>query len=93
MQRFVSYESTTGNQQFAHLHWSRTTLGGKAAMVGIIRPSTEGGVALSNAVLVTQWHTHIYEVSVTAYNSKPVPSRLQQFPRVYGQILRSWRFL
>jgi hypothetical protein len=92
MQRFVSYESSIGNAQLAHLHWSRAALGGKSAMVGIVRPSTEGGVAIANAILVTQWRSHIYEVTLTAY-SKPAPSHLRQFPGVYSQILRSWRFL
>lgn len=92
MQRFVTYEMSIGNAQLSHLHWSRTDLGAKPAMVGIVKPSTEGGVAIANAILVTQWRGHIYEVTLTAY-SKPAPSHLRQFPGVYGQILRSWRFL
>jgi hypothetical protein len=88
---FVSFEARSQhNPIFQRVPWSATTLGGRTASVTLIKPSTEGGVGISSAVYVVPWRNSLYEITLTAYKRL---SRLGQFPALYGQILRTWRFL
>jgi hypothetical protein len=93
MKRFLAYEqATTQSTMFNHIRWASTTVGHSPALVGILRPSTEGGVAVSNAIFVTQSRTHAYEIMLTS-NRSPAPTSISQFPSVYAQILATWRFI
>jgi hypothetical protein len=92
LKRFLQYERQSGNAAYVKATWTRGTLGGRTALGTVIRPSTEGGVSLSYGVYVAPWRTHVYQVTVVAYG-KPVPSSLRAFPAVYGQMLKTWRFL
>jgi hypothetical protein len=92
VERVVAHEQSTGGGGLGSVHWSAATVGGKPALAGVLRPPTEGGVLLSNAIYVVGWRTHIYEIILTAY-SHPSPSRVSQFPAAYARILKSWRFM
>ncbi|GAC1321791.1 MAG: hypothetical protein NVS2B16_01210 [Chloroflexota bacterium] len=83
---------TRSDITYARVHWVRTTLGRQPAMVGVDSPPTEGGVPLSDGIYITSWRGRVYVVIFTAYH-KPAITRLGQFPAVYGQIFRTWRFL
>lgn len=80
------------DQTFARVSWSRTTLGGRPSMAGVDSPSTEGGVAISDAVYIVGWRGRVYDVTLSSLH-KPPYKRLQQFPAIYRQILSTWRFL
>ena len=84
-----AFELSRGNAPFAPAHWTQATIRGHPAMVALVRPSTEGGVAVSDAIYVTSSRTHVYEITTVAYGA----SSLSKFPSVYGKILKSWRFL
>ena len=83
---------TRTDPTFARVQWTRTTLGGRPAMVGVDSPPTEGGVPISDGIYISGWRGRVYEVIFAAYH-KPAVRRLSQFPAVYGQIFRTWRFL
>lgn len=94
LQRFISYERSVAHTSiYARAHWIFTSVGGQPASAGVIRFPSEGGLAtLADAIYVAQAHGRVYEI-VMASSHKPPLSRLSQFPSVYGQILRSWRFI
>lgn len=83
---------TQSDSTFSRVRWTRTTLGGRPAMVGVDSPPTEGGVPISDGIYISSWRGRVYEVIFAAYH-KPAFRRLNQFPSVYGQIFRTWRFL
>jgi hypothetical protein len=68
------------------------SLGRRAALAGVLKPSTEGGSSLADEVYIAQWRGWVYEIVASAYH-KPPFSRLSQFPSVYAQILGTWKFL
>ena len=76
----------------SRVQWTRTTLGGRPARAGVDSPPTEGGVSVSDGIYVVTWRRRVYEVIIASYH-KPALKRLSQFPAIYGQILRTWRFL
>lgn len=76
---------------FKGAQWSATTVGGRSAMVTLVRPQGEGGAVAADAVYVAESHTHLYEIIYVAYK-KPLPAKLSQFPSVYRQILASWKY-
>lgn len=80
------------NPAMSRAHWTRTTVGGQPAMVGVVTPNTEGGVTISAAIYIVNWRSHVYEILLQA-NHKPPLSRLSQFPPMYQTILKSWKFL
>jgi hypothetical protein len=90
--RVKAYEQSLGDAAFSSIHWSATSIGGRGAMAGIFRPSTEGGVAISTAIYVTASRSHVYQVTLVDYRRPPART-LATFPTVYHQILSSWRFL
>ena len=93
LQRVIAYQrSVTHSALFAHIAWSRTSLGGRPAEAGVLRPSTEGGVPVSNGIYVTQWRSRVYQITIFSEH-KPPFSRLSQFPSIYGRILATWRFI
>lgn len=93
LSHFIAYErSTTHSNVYNQTRWSSARLGGRPARVGIIKPPTEGGVAISDGIYLTQWRGRSIEVTIMAYR-KPPASRLSQFPSIYFQILSTWRFV
>jgi hypothetical protein len=93
MKRFLAYEqAATQSTMFNHIRWAPTTVGRSPALVGIMRLPTEGGVAVSNAIFVTQSRTRAYQITLTS-NRSPAPTGISQFPSVYTQILATWRFI
>lgn len=71
--------------------WTSTEIGGQTALFGVIRPSTEGGVALAQGTYLTSWRGHVFEIEMATY-SKKAPTSPSQFPAIYHLILRTWRF-
>lgn len=90
--RVVRYERGIGNTSFASIHWTGTSLGGRPAVAGISRPSTEGGVGAAQGIYLAPWHSRVYQVTISAYG-RHAPSRIDQFPAIYRQVLATWRFL
>jgi hypothetical protein len=88
---FVTFEAgSQHNSIFVHLPWSATAIGGRNALVTLVKPSTEGGVNLTSAVYVVTSRGNVYMITTQAYRRLV---RLSQFPALYSQILRTWRFL
>lgn len=93
LQRFVTYERTQMHSAiYSRSHWSSVSLGGRPARAAVIRPPTEGGSDLSDAVYIAQWRARVYEI-LTSATHKPPYSRLSQFPSIYRQILATWQFI
>jgi hypothetical protein len=82
----------TGGPAAAAVHWSATTLDRHPALWSVIRPPTEGGVAMSEGLLVSQSSHHVYEIEAVSYQ-RQAPKRFSDFPVLYRNILASWRFL
>jgi len=74
------------------LHFNATSIGGRPAMVTVLKSSTEGGLYIADLIYITQWNRRVYEIIGFSIH-KPPYSRISQFPAVYQQILRSWRWL
>ncbi|HLJ68449.1 MAG TPA: hypothetical protein VKX16_13925 [Chloroflexota bacterium] len=91
VRRFLAFERRLGEGMFARVRWEPSLLGGRASMAGVATPPTEGGVGLSLGVYVAGWRSHIYEVTLLDNHQPPLHS-LGSFPRVYAQIIGSWRF-
>jgi hypothetical protein len=91
LQRTIAYERSLGTSTFRSIHWTGTKLGGHAALTGVDRISTEGGVAMVDGVYLTTSGSRTYEIVMAAYN-KPAPTTFSQFPGVYRTILSTWRF-
>jgi hypothetical protein len=88
---FIAFENKTEhNPIFVHLTWSPAAVGGRTALVTLVKPSTEGGVRLTSAVYIVTWRANVYQITLDAYERL---SRLSQFPSIYGKILRTWRFI
>ena len=93
MKRFLAYERTaTQSTMYDQIRWTSPTLGGQPAKAGVLRPPTEGGVAIADAIYISQWRSRVYEVVLTS-NRSPAPSQPSQFPSIYRQILSTWRFI
>jgi hypothetical protein len=93
LQRYMTYQQQLHNAIFSRIRWSQTSIGGWPAMVGVARsPATEGGITVSDAVYVTQSRSHVYQIVAVSYHRPPL-SQLSQFPAIYGQILKTWRFI
>jgi hypothetical protein len=93
LQLFLGYaRRTTHSSVYARTRWSAVTLGGRTAMAGVLRPSTEGGSSLSDAIYIAQWRGLVYEITAADFHKPPL-SRLSQFPSIYAKILATWRFL
>jgi hypothetical protein len=88
----VRYFSQRGDTTLSAVRWAPASLGGHPAVAGILRPPTEGGVAQTEAIYLAPWRSRIYEISMAAYGGHQL-SRLDQFPSVYRQMLRTWRYL
>lgn len=89
---FLQAEKRSGNAAYAHVKWTATTIGSRPAMAGIMKLATEGGVPLSYGVYVSAWKAHIYAIMVSVYRN-PAPKSIGQIPAIYGQILRTWKFI
>ncbi len=93
LKRFLAYErSITQSTMYAQIRWTSASLGGKPALAGVLRPPTEGGVAVANGIYLSQWRSRVYEVIITSTRS-PALSQLGQFPSIYRKILATWRFI
>jgi hypothetical protein len=92
LSRVKNYERSLGDTAFASIHWSSISIGGRGAMVGVFRPSTEGGVAISTAIYITASRIHVYELTAVDYRHPPA-TKVASFPGIYHQILSTWRFL
>lgn len=92
MQQVQTYEKETGNATFQSIVFHRTKLAGKSAFAGIMTPPTEGGVAVSQALYIVPWRSHVYQVTFSANGKHPIKA-ISAFPAVYLQILASWRFI
>ncbi|MGH2449340.1 MAG: hypothetical protein ACRDFS_12160 [Chloroflexota bacterium] len=75
----------------AHVRWQRTTLAHRNAETALFHPSTEGGVNVSEDVIVAQWRGRAYEIVEVSYARHRL-TRIDQFPRVYRQILATWKW-
>lgn len=90
--RFMAHEHRISMTAYDRIHWYRTTLAGHPAMAGVSKPSTEGGIPISNGVYIVGWRNHVYDVKIFSYHKPPL-SRLNQFPAIYQQILSTLHFL
>lgn len=88
--RFRGYEQRN-HQSLAGMRWRVARVGGHVARGAISRPATEGGVAMAEALYVTQSRHHVYEITEVAY-SHPTPASLARFPAIYQHILSTLRF-
>jgi hypothetical protein len=92
LSRVTTYERSLGDTAFVSVHWAAASVGGRSAVAGVFRPSTEGGVAISTGIYLTASRSRVYELTVVDYRHPPA-SKLAQFPGIYQQILKTWRFL
>lgn len=93
LQQFIALQQQQNNMIFARIKWTSASVGGKPAMAGVARsPATEGGISISDAVYVTQSRSHVFQILAVSYHRPPL-SQLSQFPSIYTQILKTWRFL
>ncbi len=90
--RFSQYERAQGNSSLIHVHWSAASLGRRRAMVGVVRPQTEGGVGQAQGIYLAPWRGKVYQVTMSAF-SRHAPRTVGAFPSVYRRILATWRFL
>lgn len=90
MRRFNQYQQRT-HQSLGRMHWRTVRVGGQVARGTIVRPPTEGGVAIADALYVIRSRHHVYEITEAAY-SHPLPSSLPRFPAIYQRILSTLRF-
>lgn len=77
---------------YRHAKWTAARLGKQPARVTVLHPQTEGGVGVAEGIYLSQWKHKIYQVQITAYTSHP-PKTIAAFPKVYHQILGTWRFI
>ncbi len=91
LQRSIAYEQHSAGTLSGHLNWRPARVGIHPSIATIVRPSTEGGVAMAEAIYVTQSRHHVYVITEVAY-SHPSPSNLGRFPAVYRQILQTLQF-
>jgi hypothetical protein len=93
VQLFAAYQrAMTHSTMYDHVHWTSASLGGKAALAGVIHPATEGGVVASDGLYIAQTRSRVYQVMIVS-NQKPALTKIGQFPAVYRAILATWRFL
>lgn len=91
LQHFTAYEQRNHGPLSGRHNWQTARSGTHPAMATIVRPSTEGGVAMAQALYVTQSRHHVYAITEVAF-SHPSPSNLGSFPKIYRQILQTLRF-
>ncbi len=89
--RFVGYERASGNVEVAGVRWSSGSLGGKPALEGILRLSTEGGAPVTNGFYVAASRSRVYQMTLVSIG-KTRPTSVAQFPPIYGKIVATWRF-
>lgn len=90
MRRFHQYEQRS-HQLLGRVQWRAARVGGHPARGTISRPATEGGVAMAEALYVTQSRHHVYQITEVAYSQRP-PKSLARFPAIYQHILSTLRF-
>lgn len=89
--RFIGYERASGNVEVAGVRWSSSWLGGKPALEGILRLSTEGGAPVTNGFYVAASPSRVYQMTLVSIG-KTRPASVAQFPPIYGKIVATWRF-
>jgi|SRR5579884_726845 len=77
---------------YRRVTWRAARLGNQPARVAVLHPQTEGGVGVAEGIYLSQWKGKIYQVQISAYTSHP-PKTVAAFPKVYRQILGTWRFI
>jgi hypothetical protein len=92
LSRVKNYERSLGDAAFNSVQWKTASIGGRVAVAGVFRPSTEGGVAISTGIYLTASRAHVYELTVVDYRRPPAKT-LARFPTIYSQILKTWKFL
>jgi hypothetical protein len=90
--RLAFYQAGLGNGAFRHIHWHATSLGRRRAEWGVSSLAAEGGGSNTQAFYVAPWKSRIYQITLAQFGKRELSS-VAQFAAVYGQILRTWRFL
>jgi hypothetical protein len=90
--RLAFYQAGLDNGAFGHIRWHATSLGRRPAEWGVSSLAAEGGGVNSQAFYAAPWKSRIYQISLAQYGKHALAS-VAQFAAVYGQILRTLRFL
>jgi hypothetical protein len=89
--RYLAYTLQLDGPTAARYHWTATRLAGRRAEGAVAHPSTEGGVSQAIGVYVVGAGKHVVNLTMQTQTTH-TPRTLAQFPRVYRQIVASWRF-
>ncbi len=89
--RFAGYERASGNVEVAGVRWSSTSLGGKPALEGVLRLSTEGGAPVTDGFYLAASRSRVYQMTLVSIGKARLES-VAKFPAIYREIVATWRF-
>lgn len=92
--RYAGYMSrTSGDGSYRHIRWSNIRVARRQGVAGVLKPlRTEGGLAMVRGIELVQYKGRVYEIEFGLFR-RTAPRSINQFPAVYREIMRSWRFL